>query len=143
MLKNIQPRTHDYVEEYRLSYYWNDCPGAGFSFPCTRDGKIIEDQLMTDLGMDNYISCRDGIFDVTFEGIINYSKTMTSPAYGECDCGRTVYLDYDYGHGIDCECGRIYNLSGQELAPRSQWEERYDEDSTAPYNVEFGYANDY
>ncbi len=32
-------------------------------------------------------------------------------------------------------------MSGQELAPRSQWEDRWDEDSTQPYCVEFGYGN--
>jgi len=37
-------------------------------------------------------------------------------------CGRHVTLDYDNGHGIDCECGRIYNGVGQELAPRATWD---------------------
>jgi hypothetical protein len=27
-----------------------------------------------------------------------------------------------------CDCGRLYNSSGQELAPREQWEESYEED---------------
>jgi hypothetical protein len=59
---------------------------------------------------------------------------------GTCDCGETVVLDYDNGHGIDCPCGRIYNMSGSQLAPRSQWEERWDDSSTVPYYAEFGYA---
>lgn len=66
-------------------------------------------------------------------------NTYTQPAIGLCPCGEEIRLEGDYGHGIDCECGRIYNGSGQELAPRSQWEDRWDEDSTQPYCVEFGY----
>lgn len=62
-----------------------------------------------------------------------------------CDrCNREVSLEgMDYGHGYDCPCGQIYNGFGQRLAPRSQWEDRYDDDSTQPYNVEFGYDSDY
>jgi hypothetical protein len=30
----------------------------------------------------------------------------------------------------------------QELAPRSQWEDKWDDDSTQPYCVEFGYSGD-
>jgi hypothetical protein len=57
-------------------------------------------------------------------GVHTHTHTYVEPATGTCQCGRTVVLDGDYfGEGIDCECGRIYNMAGQELAPRSQWEE--------------------
>jgi ribosomal protein S27AE len=36
---------------------------------------------------------------------------------GVCPCGRTVFIDYD---DIECECGRCYNLFGQELLPHDQ-----------------------
>jgi len=39
---------------------------------------------------------------------------------GKCDCGREVLL---YGFTNTCDCGRDYNMSGQLLAPRSQWGE--------------------
>ena len=40
------------------------------------------------------------------------------PGEGRCTCGRTVVL---YGFTNTCECGRDYNMSGAELADRSQW----------------------
>jgi len=35
-----------------------------------------------------------------------------------CDCGRTLVCLLNTN---PCECGRDYNMSGQLLAPRSQW----------------------
>lgn len=35
----------------------------------------------------------------------------------KCNCGRTVYTSR--GSDADCDCGRCYNTSGQEL--RSDW----------------------
>jgi hypothetical protein len=43
------------------------------------------------------------------------------PAVGECEvCGRDVELR---GFTNTCDCGADYNMSGQRLAPRSQWGE--------------------
>jgi hypothetical protein len=141
-LKDIVPSHVEHIEDYALSYtYRGEAQGYGFSFPCDKDGNVRQIASTS-----NYLYCRyeaakpDGA--VTFDGIADYSRDYREPGYGTCDCGRTVYLDRDYGHGIDCECGRIYNMSGQELAPRSQWEERWDEDSTVPYCDEFGYRDE-
>jgi hypothetical protein len=141
-LKDMQPSHVERIEEFALSYEWRDDPGAGFSFPCDRGGN----RFPKDTSQENYDFCvaeaakPDG--KVVYCGVVDYSRDYRHPAQGTCTCGRTVYLYADYGHGIDCDCGRIYNMSGQELAPRSQWEERWDEDSTQPYWAEFGYADD-
>jgi hypothetical protein len=43
------------------------------------------------------------------------------PALGVCSCGTNVLLE---GFTNTCDnCGKDYNLGGQELAPRSQWGE--------------------
>ena len=42
------------------------------------------------------------------------------PRIGLCQCGEEVILDHFTN---TCECGRDYNRSGQELAPREQWGE--------------------
>jgi len=39
---------------------------------------------------------------------------------GKCECGRKVNL---VGFTNTCDCGRDYNMSGELLAPRSQWGE--------------------
>jgi len=38
----------------------------------------------------------------------------------QCDCGRTVDLDHSTN---ECECGQLFNSSGQRLAPVEQWGE--------------------
>jgi hypothetical protein len=133
--------------------------GSGFSFDADKDGTVylqygdwcekkwslrdpMPEDYDNDIALEHLALC---IFDPEFDefverGYVTNEHNYWEPAIGKCDCGREVTLDGDYGHGIDCECGRIYNMSGQELAPRSQWEERWDEDSTQPYWAEFGYA---
>ena len=37
-----------------------------------------------------------------------------------CDCGQRIVC---YGFTNPCDCGADYNMSGQRLAPRSQWGE--------------------
>jgi len=138
MLDNIVHHEPFLVEKYTLSFEWNHTPGAGFGFDCDKNGNV-DIESMNRGALENFAGCLF-VYDVTFEGVMDYSYIHQDPAEGTCDCGRTVYLHYDNGHGIDCDCGRIYNYSGQELAPRSQWEERWDDDSTQPYCLEFGYA---
>jgi hypothetical protein len=139
MLNNIVYPKDEIFEEYRMCFYFSDDPyGGGFAFECNKDGSI-DIESMNPGALENLAKCLFGIYDVSLEGIIDYSRLISNDPYGKCDCGETVYLSYDYGHGIDCRCGRIYNTSGQELAPRSQWEEYYDDDSSQPYYVEFGY----
>jgi hypothetical protein len=41
------------------------------------------------------------------------------PALAECECGERIYLS---AFTNECTCGRLYNLGGQRLAPREQWE---------------------
>lgn len=139
-LEIVNPRHTEHVERYVLRYHWRDDPGAGFAFPCDAQGHRIPNP-----GADsNYALATTEAAKpngkIIFDGFVDESFDERVPAEGKCKCGRTVWLEGDHGHGIDCACGRIYNMSGQELAPRSQWEDRYDEDSTVPYNVEFGYV---
>lgn len=58
----------------------------------------------------------------------NGTTRQVERVQGRCTCGRVIVVEYDEGDGFDCECGRIYNLGGQELRPRSEWEEPMEED---------------
>jgi len=44
---------------------------------------------------------------------------------GTCPCGREVTIQFD---DTECECGRYYNLFGQELVPPSQREYEGDDE---------------
>jgi hypothetical protein len=126
MLKNIVPSRTTIVTCYAREFEWAGQPGSGFTFPCDADGNPD----IPDTAVENYALCvaLSATGEVLDFGIVDRSYRHTTPASGECVCGRTVWLDYDHGYGCGCDCGRNYNLSGQELAPLSQWEERMDAD---------------
>lgn len=111
------------VVTYSREYRYRDMPGAGFGFTSDEYGHVKIDSLQP-AGLDNYRKCQDGTYDVVDRGVQEYRSSYVEPGEGKCQCGRTVVLSGDrFGEGIDCECGRIYNSAGQELRPRSQWEE--------------------
>lgn len=141
MLTNIKPADWETINEYRLSYSYRNDPGSGFAFRCDSQGNRFPNTGADSNYMFATTEAAKADGKVVYNGIADWSREVRNPAHGKCACGRTVYLEYDNGHGIDCDCGRIYNMSGQELRPRSQWEDRYDDESTQPYNVEFGYAD--
>ena len=155
-LTDRTPRRHEIHVEYRLEI--ETAEAGSFSFECNEEGvptftnwgppdvRWQSDQPMPPEFEDNpaWLNYLGSLFlwTTTRSEVVKYEHDEVIPATGKCVCGDTVELDYDYGHGIDCKCGRIYNLSGQELAPRSQWTDYFDEDSTQPYFAEFGYQED-
>lgn len=45
----------------------------------------------------------------------------------KCKCGKEMLYN-SYYHCYECDCGKTYNAVGQELRPRSEWQDEYDED---------------
>lgn len=113
------------IEEYALDFEWPDMPGAGFSFPCTKAGEILRDK-MHPAGLKNLEKCLSGEYTVITRGVKDYSYTYHQAAQGRCSCGQMVELE---GFTNTCDrCGLLYNMSGQSLVPRDQWEEPWEED---------------
>ena len=49
-------------------------------------------------------------------------RKIKDPAHGTCVCGSEVYLYNQYMGACECEnCGRWYNLFGQEIMPPEMW----------------------
>ncbi len=68
------------------------------------------------------------VIDPAYEdlGVDERSWSYADPAVIRCDCcGEHVEL---HGFTNSCECGADYNMSGDMLAPRSQWGEETGED---------------
>jgi hypothetical protein len=42
-------------------------------------------------------------------------------------CKNDMYYD-SYYHCYECNCGKTYNAFGNELAPKSQWKDEYEEE---------------
>lgn len=115
--------------EYRRFFERLDMPGAGFSFPADENG-FVKIEEVGECAADSMARCLAGLgTEFADRGVRKLEWSYWVPGHGTCACGREVVLDGDTrGEGIDCECGRIYNGVGQELAPRRQWEEAIDED---------------
>jgi len=109
---------HEHVERYSLFYEDKETPGAGYSFPCDKDGNI-QHADMHPAGEENLRRCRAGEEDVCAPLVRDESYTFFVCARARCECGTCLDLD---SFTNTCEgCGRDYNMSGQLLAPREQW----------------------
>ena len=131
MLANIVKGKRVIVTEWRRQFDWEGETNWGFAFPCTEEGVLLPDT--TPLCYENYEACLRGEVDgrkIVDRGVTKFEHSYWQPGHGICVCEATVVLDGDTrGEGIDCPgCNRIYNSVGQQLAPRSQWEESVDAD---------------
>lgn len=119
------------TQHHTRQFDWEGETNWGFGFDCDEHGNVDVAKL-NPCAAANYAACLTGVVDgrkVVDKGVRSWESSYVRAAEGTCECGALVVLDGDTcGEGIDCECGRIYNSAGQELAPRSQWEERMDDD---------------
>lgn len=124
MLEIIKKRTRETITEYYIEFSYKDDPTAGFSFPADSNGELLLDKL-TEAAKINYENCLtdDRLTEAEFKARV---YTYSDPAIGKCVCGSEVVLNGSYLGADRCECGRWYNLSGQELRDPKYWEEDYD-----------------
>lgn len=121
MLKIIKERTPETIREYYIEYRYKDDPEAGFYFPATWQGFPDFDRMSSEM-LDNYNAC---LTDerLTEPEFTKSERTYIEPAVGKCICGVEVVLECDHAGAVRCECGRWYNLFGQELRDPKYWEE--------------------
>lgn len=123
MLKNYMPKKYYTVTTYEIVF--DDGANNGFGFPCNESGKILDD--ITDAAKENYIWCLEHPEKfVRFNKVIKLERRTYDNAHGTCGCGNEVELYNEYLGACQCEqCGRWYNLFGQELLPPERWEDDY------------------
>jgi len=119
MAKIISKADSGIAVSYSRHFTWRDDPGAGFGFPCDKDGNI-DFSTFQQAAIDNYNNCVNGVHDVIDDGVQSYSNRWLSYAVLQCDCGEKLELS---GFTNTCDCGADYNMSGQLLASRAQWGE--------------------
>ena len=125
MLRNIIPSERKRIVEYEIEFLHPDT--SGFAFPCDKDGKLLPD--VTECARHNYEECMAHPEEwETWNHFHTIRRSYTEPAHGTCICGREVILYDQYYGACQCECGRWYNLFGQELLPPEQWEHDPSED---------------
>jgi hypothetical protein len=111
----IQERAVTVEGYYQVEFDSIENLGRGFSFDCDKDG------MVNDLDCEHRIVelLRDPTY--LYRGVVLHHRRYTQPRIGRCACGEEVALE---AFTNTCsQCGRDYNMSGQELAPRSQWGE--------------------
>ena len=125
MLKIIKERTPETIKEYYINFWYKDDPNAGFCFPATSHGEP-EFSSMSPEAIANYKACLtdERLTEAEFEP---REYTFINPAVGLCSCSQEVVLDADYMGAVRCECGRWYNLFGQELRDPKYWERDEDD----------------
>lgn len=115
----ISPFRRVHVDEYRLKFNSLVSPGSGYSFDCDAEGNLAP---LTEIQAESLRIAREGVAAGTYRApyIAHYPHSYNEEAILKCDCGREVEL-YD-SLTNECNCGRLYNGSGQSLAPVAQWE---------------------
>ena len=90
------------VIEYKKVYAWKNDPGAGFAFPCTPDGEVIEDKMHPS-ALENLNKCRDNPDDF----IVTLEKRIDIERLCNCGSGEVPYAEYDArGIFLDYVCPR-------------------------------------
>ena len=121
MLTIIKERTPLKFKDYSIEYRYKDDITAGFSFPATCHG-APDFSCMGPEMRANYEACLTD--ERLTEGeFTKHEWIYVEPALGLCSCGKEVVLDSGYQGAVRCECGRWYNLFGQELRDPKYWEE--------------------
>ena len=121
MLKIIRERTPEVIKDYYIEFLYKDDPNAGFMFPALPTGEPDFDAMPPE-AKANYEKCLtdDRLTEAEF---IKDEHTYMNPAVGLCSCGKEVILDGGHQGAVQCECGKWYNLFGQELRDPKYWED--------------------
>lgn len=123
MLKNFTRSERKEVVEYGLVF--DDGENNGYSFRCDENGVLPVDMPVA--AQKNYAFCMEHPEKfVRFNKVVAFYRSFREPPHGLCECGREVYLYDQYLGACECECGRWYNLFGQELNHPSKWSEMED-----------------
>lgn len=119
-------RGRELVEKtsYELFYSYADYNGTwGFGFPCDEDGNVdMEDVSSRPQALINYNGCLKGEVNghkMAPPVIKTIYSSFRRPAAIICNCGLEVDLWDPMTN--ECPCGRMYNGSGQTLAPMQCW----------------------
>lgn len=120
MLKNYVRAEYRTVFERELVFL-HEGGQSGSAFPCDEKGNVLP--LKYEEAKQNLAWCmaHPEKFE-TYAKVVTNRRSVREPAHGTCSCGREVELYDQYYGACSCECGRWYNLFGQELVAPQYWE---------------------
>lgn len=120
-MKIIQEKQSGEDVGYVWSFDFIERQGVGFGFAVDYAGRLLTPNKTA---RENYRHCiKNNHYwgKLKDQGIREVIYPWVTSRIGRCDCGEEVFLD---GFTNTCDkCGRDYDISGNLLAPRSQWGE--------------------
>lgn len=115
-IKIIQPAERVYHKEWVLFYANAGEKGrSGFAFPCDPDGTIHH---LNPAAQDSLDYCLKHPEKFDPPEVQHREWSHFEYAVAQCHCGRKITLSDPLDN--TCECGRCFNMSGQEVIP--SWE---------------------
>ena len=119
MLTNYKPVSYEPLVWYELTF--DDGRGNGCVFPCNEQGELLPD--MNDGAKENYKFCMAHPEKFKrFNKVVRCEQRAKNNATGTCACGQSIELYNQFMGACECpNCGRWYNLFGQELDPPGTW----------------------
>lgn len=119
MLKIKTERRRVKIAEHYIDFSFDN--DGGYCFPCDENGNLLP---MEECAVKNYEWCMSNPDRfVEWNKFVTHYRSYTENATGVCSCGETVELWDQYMGACECpNCGRWYNIFGQELNPPETWE---------------------
>lgn len=118
MLREL--KSGERVKQVRYALEFTDEYGNGFSFPCDEHGNLERVRAEALPNVEYCRTHRDQF--VRFGVITKYTDSWREPDMATCECGHTFPLQNVYLGACPCpNCGKWYNLFGQELLPPYKW----------------------
>lgn len=118
-IKIIEDRKKVTETSYEICFYYKG--EICYGFPANADGTLIHDE-----NYDNWKPNYDAAManpDYTSR-LEKQTHSWTENAKAQCHCGEVIELYNQYQGACECpNCGKWYNLFGQELKHPSQWED--------------------
>jgi hypothetical protein len=123
MLEIIKEAYTEVVEEFSIEFRTDKY--GGYSFPCDYKGNVLE---LNPYAQANYEKCVSGEIKTSAPFVSSLVRHIRHPRICRCECGDELPMEWDSEGLVYCHCGKTFNTSGQSIRPRSEWEERYEDD---------------
>lgn len=109
-MRIISPRHVERIEEYSYNFDLLDNPGAGYSFPCDKEGNLFLG--LNPAAAENLVACATGKYKVGTPYIRDLSRDYTHEEIRECEvCHAGAYMDRKCGVFVCSSCEQHEGLA--------------------------------
>lgn len=118
MIKNFRPSEWKTRTWFELCF--DDGHNNGLGFPCEEDGTPLIDNPAAQRNYEWALLHPEKF--VRFNKVVRHTQEYRENPRGTCHCGEEIELWNEYLGACECpNCGRWYNLFGQELNRPETW----------------------